>query len=407
MKIENMDRNTEIFFSDLEYFGIKLGLDQTRMLFAKLGNPEKKIRFIHIAGTNGKGSVGALLAAGLSEAGFKTAFYSSPHLVDICERFRIDGKAISNNELAVQVAKIEPIICELRKLGIDPTYFEVTTAIAAAYFAENNVDFVIWEVGMGGRFDATNIITPEISIITGISLDHTAHLGTSIEKIAKEKAGIIKMDKPIFCGELPQDAQAIIAKIAAHNNSPLYLTEDNGSAHGNYTYKQKNAKLAKKVLCFLSEKFHFNLNVATIGMKRVRWPCRLQELNCGTIIDGAHNPQAAEALVSSLKYIYPDRKYSIIFASLRDKDTIKVLKILAGIAEEFIFPEFHCSRGALKLDELKKMANSVCNLKITLTEDFATAYTLSEKDTLITGSLYLAGAALIELANEDDILNIY
>ena len=397
--------NTDTFFSDLEFFGVKLGLDQTEMLFKKLGNPETKLRFIHIAGTNGKGSVGAMLSAALSEAGFKTAFYSSPHLVDIRERFRIDGKAILQQDLSAQVNVIEPIICELRKSGINPTYFEVTTAIAATYFAENNVDFVVWEVGMGGRFDATNIIIPELSIITGIALDHTAYLGTSIEEITREKSGIIKKEKPIFCGELPKEAQTIISKIALAAKSPLYLTKDRVLA--NDTYKQKNAKLAKKVLHYLAERCDFDFTVAKDGMNKVTWPGRMQCLNDGTIIDGAHNTQAAVALVASLRALHPERRYSIVFASLRDKETIKVLKILAGIAEEFIFPEFHCSRRALKTEELKEMAGSVCNLKIKVAKDFLTAYALSKKNTLITGSLYLAGSALKELTNEDDILNIY
>ncbi len=407
MIIQDRSINTDSFFSNLELFGIKLGLDQTQKLFEKLGNPQENLRFIHIAGTNGKGSVGAMLSAALSEAGFKTGFYSSPHLVDIRERFRIDGKAIAKQELDKQVLQAEVAICELRNLGVNPTYFEVTTAIAATYFAENNVDFVIWEVGMGGRFDATNIIIPELSIITSIGLDHIAHLGTSIKKIAEEKGGIIKMGKPIFCGELPKNAEIVISEIADKKSAPLYLTEDHGSDKKSYTYKEKNAQLATKIVDFLSERFGFDLNIAKKGIEKVRWPGRMHELEDGTIIDGAHNPQAARALVASLQSTYPERKYSIIFTSLKDKETIKVLKILAVIAEEFIFPEFYCSRGALTTEKLKEMANSICNLKIKETRDLVTAYTVSQKHTLITGSLYLAGAALKELANEEDILNIY
>ena len=403
-EIEHVD--VDSFFSDLEMFGIKLGLDQTKTLFAGLGNPEKSLRFIHIAGTNGKGSVGAMLSAALSEAGFKTAFYSSPHLIDIRERFRIDGKAISEEELSAQVDRLKSVICELRSKDLQPTYFEVTTALAAAYFADNNVDFVVWEVGMGGRFDATNIITPEVSVITGIALDHTAHLGNSISEIAFEKAGIIKNGIPLFCGELPADAEDIIAKYAAEQNSECSFAAENECS--TLSFQEKNAKLAERVLFFLAEKFDFNALNAQKGMKKVKWPGRMHELDDGTIIDGAHNPQAAEALVSSLSSLYPGRKYSVIFASLNDKETIKVLKILAEIAEEFIFPEFHCSRGAVSVHRLKELADSICSLSITVVPDLSEAFRSVEKrDVLVTGSLYFAGTVLQQRVEEDAVLNIY
>ena len=398
--------HVDSFFSNLEMFGIKLGLDQTKTLFTRLGNPERSLRFIHIAGTNGKGSVGAMISAALSEAGFRTAFYSSPHLINVRERFRIDGKAITEEELAVQIAHINPILCELRNEDLQPTYFEVTTALAAAYFADNGVDFVVWEVGMGGRFDATNIITPEVSVITGIALDHTAYLGNSISEIAFEKAGIIKNKIPLFCGELPVEAEDVIAKYASERNSACFFAGEN--ERSTCSFQEKNAKLAERVLLFLAEKFNFNMLNARKDMKSVNWPGRMHELDDGTIIDGAHNPQAAEALVLSLSSLYPDRKYSVIFASLNDKETIKVLKILAEIAEEFIFPEFHCSRGAVSANRLKELANSVCSLNVTVVPDLTEAFrSVEQGDVLVTGSLYFAGTVLQQRIKEDAVLNIY
>ena len=397
----------ENFFSDLELFGIKLGLTQTIELFARIGSPEKKLRFIHIAGTNGKGSTGGMITAALTKSGFKTAFYSSPHLINVRERFRINGRAISESELADEIAFIEPHICEMRRNHVSPTYFEVTTAVAAAYFARNSVDFVIWETGMGGRFDATNIVTPELSVITGIALDHTVHLGESIEKIAFEKAGIIKKNRPVFCGELPENAKKIITETAQTTHSECYFYEpDNHHQYAETTYLQKNTELAEKIIDFLSVKFNFSRNRALNGMKKLRWPGRMQILNNHTIIDGAHNSQAAEALVKSLKLLYPERKYSIIFASMKDKETIKVLKILARIAEEFIFPEFQCSRGAVETEKLKELAESIPGLKLKETSNFREAFALSGTYTLITGSLYLAGEALKELGYENEVLNI-
>ena len=397
----------EQFFSDLELFGIKLGLEQTQVLFDKLGNPEKKLRFIHVAGTNGKGSVAAMIAAALSAAGFKVGFYSSPHLVDIRERFRVDGQAISIDDLVTQINRIEPVICELRKSNINPTYFEVTTAIAAAYFADQSVDFTVWEVGMGGRFDATNIITPELSVITSIALDHTSYLGDSIADIAREKAGIIKRGRPVFCGLLPKAAEEVVMKFAEEKCSTLYLNDAPRSEIQDATYQSQNRRLAEKVVHYLSDEFCFNHEAAIKGFDYITWPARMQKLNNGTIIDGAHNPQAGEALVKSLESLYPNRKYSIIFTSLQDKESTKLLKILARIAEEFIFPEFQCSRGATSADELKAVAKSICDVNIRITEDFLSAYKAAEGSVLITGSLYLAGEALRELVGTDEILNIY
>ena len=395
------------FFSDLELFGVKLGLEQTQLLFEKLGNPERKLRFIHIAGTNGKGSVASMIAAALSAAGFKVGFYSSPHLIDIRERFRIDGQAISEEELLAQVNHIEPLIRELRKSNINPTYFEVTTAIAAAYFADQNVDFALWEVGMGGRFDATNIVTPELAVITGIALDHTSYLGNSIADIAREKAGIIKLEKPTFCGLLPEGAEKIIAAVAEKKSSPLYLTVPYEFSEEKDTYKDQNRRLAVRVIQYLASKFDFDYESAIKGGDCVAWPARMQELDNGVIIDGAHNPQAGDALVGSLETLYPNRKYSIIFAALHDKESTKLLRILARIAEEFIFPEFHCSRGATSAEELKTITQSVCDLRVKVVEDLSRAYEEAEGSVLITGSLYLAGAALRELVGADEVLNIY
>jgi dihydrofolate synthase/folylpolyglutamate synthase len=354
-----------------------------------------------------------MLSAALSYAGYKTGFYSSPHLINVCERFRIDGKAISEDRLSEIVSIIEPHICEMRKNGSSPTYFEVTTAIAANYFALEKADFVIWETGMGGRYDATNIVIPELSVITGIGIDHSSHLGSTIEEIAFEKAGIIKEGVPLFCGELPKEAENVIVQIADEQNAECFLISDSEpisierlSLIGEY--QKKNAKLAILTLKYLSSQLKFDLNKSLVGLKNIRWPGRFQIIDDRIIVDGAHNPQAVESLVVSLKTLYPGRKYKIIFASLKDKDTINVLKILSTIGEEFIFPEIQCSREMVSPSELIEMTQKIEGIKgekVTCCRDGIQS--TSNDNILVTGSLYLVGQVLEELLQEEQILNIY
>ena len=200
------------WLAHLEFFGVKLGLHQTQALFAELGSPEKNLKFIHIAGSNGKGSTGAFLEAGLLNAGFKTGFYSSPHLIEVNERFRINGAVPDSDTVARALTKVRSASEKLLEKGFRVTYFEATTAVAALLFAEAKADFVVWETGMGGRLDATNIVTPLASVITSISLEHKEYLGDTLAKIAFEKAGIIKPGVPVFVGcTVPEEALRVIA----------------------------------------------------------------------------------------------------------------------------------------------------------------------------------------------------
>ena len=289
--------NAVKYLSDLEIFGIKLGLEQVTELFHRLGNPHEKLRFIHVAGTNGKGSTCAMLSSCLLAAGFKVGFYSSPHLVSVRERFRINGTAISEEKLSELVLKIKPHVEDMKTVGRCPTFFEATTAIAAIYFAEAGTDFVVWETGMGGRLDASNIVTPVASVITGIGIDHVSHLGRTKSEIAFEKAGIIKKGKPVFCAKVSATVKAVIRKKAHEVNSPLYFPDYNFtvlekpsirdgkpvnqkakfgtiviemSLHGNI--QLKNAALVILILKYLSKKFNFNLNMAIAGFSMTKWP---------------------------------------------------------------------------------------------------------------------------------------
>jgi dihydrofolate synthase/folylpolyglutamate synthase len=418
------------YLSDLEIFGIKLGLEQVFELFRRIGNPQEKLRFIHVAGTNGKGSTCAMLSSCLSAAGFKVGFYSSPHLVSVRERFRINGTAISEEKLGELVLKIKPHIEEMKAAGRCPTFFETTTAIAGMYFAESGTDFVVWETGMGGRFDATNIVTPVASIITGIGIDHVAHLGGTESEIAFEKAGIIKKRVPVFCANISVESESVIRKKSEEVNSPLHFPDCNYtilekpslkegvpvnqrvrlgfmeiemSLHGNI--QLKNAALVIETLKYLSEKFRFDLNKAASGFSTVKWPARFQVLKDGSILDGAHNPQAIKNLILSANEHFPGEKYSVIFGCLADKDSESVLSLLDECAEEFIFVPIRGSRKSMSPEELEKVCSKVSMKPIHKSNSVKEALAYPHKKRfLITGSLYLAGQVLTEYFNEEEII---
>ncbi|MFA6567620.1 MAG: folylpolyglutamate synthase/dihydrofolate synthase family protein [Victivallales bacterium] len=418
------------YLSDLEIFGIKLGLEQVSELFRRIGNPQEKLRFIHVAGTNGKGSTCAMLSSCLSAAGFKVGFYSSPHLVSVRERFRINGTAISEGKLSELILRIKPHIEEMKKAGRCPTFFETTTAIAGMYFAESGTDFVVWETGMGGRFDATNIVTPVASVITGIGIDHVTHLGGTESEIAFEKAGIIKNGIPVFCAKVSAASEAVIRKKSGEGNSPICFPDCNygilekpslkegcpanqkvrmGSVeiemalHGNI--QLENAALVMEILKYLSEKFKFDLNKAATGFSMTKWPARFQILKDGSILDGAHNTQAVKNLLLSADEYFPGETYSVIFGCLADKDSESVLSLLDSRAEEFIFVPVKGSRKSMSPGELENVCLKVSLKPIHKSSSVKEALArIHGKRFLITGSLYLAGQVLTEYFSEEDIL---
>ena len=209
------------FLDNLQFFKIKLGLESMTRFMARLGHPQQGLRFIHVAGTNGKGSVAATLLAILAQAGFRVGVYTSPHLSSVRERFRINDGFISQEAFARHASRIALVMASEQI-----TYFEFTTALAFLWFAEQQVDFVILEVGMGGRLDATNIVTPQLSIITNIAMDHEAYLGGTLAEIAVEKAGIIKAGVPVVSGVLEPSAAEVIRRLAAEARAPISTLGD-------------------------------------------------------------------------------------------------------------------------------------------------------------------------------------
>jgi dihydrofolate synthase/folylpolyglutamate synthase len=420
------------YLNRLHMFGIKLGLEQVAELLQAAGSPERKLRFIHVAGSNGKGSFCAMLSAALHKAGFKTGFYSSPHLISPRERFRLNGKAVSEDDFAGLVDFLRPFADKMAAAGRCPTYFEFTTAMAVLYFARNEADWVVWETGMGGRLDATNIVNPYCSVITGIALEHQKYLGDTLEKIAFEKAGIIKTGRPVFCGGLPEKALKVVRECCIGLESPLNIIPgaecsglkfdiDGVSFRQAFDYEEhritlglagkfqrQNFKLVFMLLKHLADEFGFPLENALPGLAEVRWPGRIQFMPDGSIIDGGHNPDGAAALAESLSEILPGQKFSVIFGNFADKDTEQILKILSEYAEEFIFVPLHGGdRRSLTGTELSAMLLRVSGVPSTAVQTIEEAMNLKACGRrLITGSLYLAGDALRWFYPEDEILNI-
>ena len=412
--ISKIEREAESRLLELQRFGIKLGLEQTRELFSRLGDPQSDLKFAHVAGTNGKGSVCAMLSAALTKSGFTTGFYSSPHLVAVRERFRVNGRAISPKQFSGLVARITPVIDEMRKKECFITYFEATTAIAAMAFKDADAKFAVWETGMGGRFDATNIVDPEICVITSLAIEHTHHLGSTIAEIAFEKAGIIKPGVPVFCGNLQDEAREVIEKRAGELDAPCFFIPPPPQQSKNEDkvfrdYREENASLAKMAIKHLSAKFAFPLNTAFEATRDLKWPGRYHEIGDGTIVDGAHNPDAIEALASILKIKHANRSWTIIFAALDDKEMKPILKKLEPMADNFIFPTLTSTDRATPPAKIADELNSFSQILAKIAPDVATALRMTEQSPsrLIVGSLYLAGEALNELLPIEEITDIH
>ena len=341
----------------LEQFGIKLGLDNIRSILAALGNPERAWRSIHIAGTNGKGSVAAMVECGLRAGGLTTGRYTSPHLDRIEERVAINGTAIDAETFEAVTADVLDVIDRIddgrlpgRSLGEGrPTFFEVSTAIAFEIFKRAAVDVAVVEVGLGGRFDATNVLTPTITAITSIAFDHERHLGHTLSEIAFEKAGIAKRGVPLIVGRLPAEAASRISKVAREVEAPLL------DAHATTTdrkyppltlslpgrHQLENAAVAVAILERWSKMVgHLTTEAIVTGLTRCEWPARLEWLhlpaaNGDVLIDAAHNPAGAAALASYLQDT-GSKPLPIVFAAMADKDLKGMIGALAPVASSFI-----------------------------------------------------------------------
>ncbi len=343
------------YIHSVEWLGSRPGLSRTRELLAKLGNPEKGMKFIHVAGTNGKGSTCAMLNSVLCKAGYKVGLYTSPYIVRFNERMQINGNPISDSELAELVEIIKPIA---EGMSDKPTEFEMITALAFLYYNRHNCDVVVLEVGMGGRLDSTNVIEfPLVSVITGIALDHTGVLGNTIECIAAEKAGIIKYRRPVVYGGRDDVADNVLYEKSIEKHSYYYRTrldnlviksaDINGIVFDYCDYKDINLSLlgtyqpenAATVIETVSALNRIGFAVSEdslrFGLAAAKWRARFELLaNDPTVIfDGSHNIQGVTAAAESIKGFFPNQRVALLMGVLADKDHGEMISILAPLAE--------------------------------------------------------------------------
>ncbi len=334
----------------------KPGLERIGELCEKLGHPERDLRFIHVAGTNGKGSFCSMTASILKAAGYKTGLYTSPYIRTFNERMQINGENISDAELAEITSYVRPIA---DRMTDKPTEFELITAVAFEYFRRHKCDIVVLETGLGGRLDSTNIIkTPLLSVITGIALDHTAFLGDTVEAIAAEKAGIIKENAPILFGGEDQAAAQVIANTAKERGVSFYRTDytrlvnidatldgttfdykdrKDVAVHLLGLYQPKNASLVLDAVDILRENgLAISEDAVRAGLATAKWHARFEIVGRDPLVifDGAHNPQGIEQAVKSVKQYFNGEKVYLLTAVLKDKDYTGIAKMLSEIADK-------------------------------------------------------------------------
>jgi dihydrofolate synthase/folylpolyglutamate synthase len=345
------------YLFSLEQFGIKFGLQNISAIVAALGHPERTFKSVHVAGTNGKGSVTAMADAALRAAGHRTARYTSPHLVDLAERFTIDGEPVSHGALVAAIADVRAVIESLREHGtldVQPTFFEVTTAVALELFRRAHVEVAVLEVGLGGRLDATNVVTPVATAITSIAFDHQQYLGHSLREIAIEKAGIIKPGIPVVVGPLDVEAAAAIDAIAKERGAEVVRAtayDADGFTVGLAGAHQRiNAGIAVRLLEIVNARgIAVPREAIAAGLAEPHWPGRLdrRRLPDGRelLLDAAHNPAGAMALAS---YLEADGRgpRPLVFAAMRDKQTREMLDVLLPAVSRLVVTAASTPRSA-------------------------------------------------------------
>jgi dihydrofolate synthase / folylpolyglutamate synthase len=409
----------------LELFGIKLGLDNIAAILSALDRPDRAWPAIHVAGTNGKGSVTAMVDCGLRAAGYRTGRYTSPHLDRIEERIAIDGRPIAADVFDTITSDVFDVVDRLRAAGVlhaTPTFFEVTTAIAFEAFRRQQVTAAVVEVGLGGRFDATNIITPVAAAITSIGFDHERHLGNTLGEIAFEKAGIIKAGVPVVVGAMPADARQVIETRAREVAAPLLdassLVDDVHLDRGRATvslrtperryadlrlalngaHQVANAAVAVRTLETFAGRGHA-LPAAAIeaALTSVEWPARLEWLRttrpADVLIDAAHNPAGAAALADYLGAagVAP---IPIVLSIMRDKDVDAIAAPLAGAASQFVATRADSPRALSAADLAARIRSRWPSIEVTPVDepDDALACALARAPrAVVAGSIFLAG----------------
>jgi len=398
-------------FKKKEFF-INPGLERIKEASKRLGNPHKSFKTILISGTNGKGSTAAFLESLFRNHGYKTGLFTSPHLVRENERWQINRQEIDDSTLQEYIEKIKPVIEKY-----DLTYFEASTLIAFLYFADENVDIGILEVGLGGRWDATNIVEPELSIITNVSLDHTHILGDTTEKIAFEKLGIARKDKPLILGsnqrELLNQAEKLnIKEIYVYNRdfktvikslfptlfdyqfSDKKIESIKLSMPGSYQVSNSATALTGFIVFQEKQKKNYSLKLIKEALFKTNWKGRLQIVKKSPliVIDGAHNEDAIKKSFHELKRIFPDKEIITVYSGMKDKELKKILQIVKKNSKETIITKIPVERGISEKDIQEKGVPFIPDIEDAL----KTAIEMYNQKSVIfiTGSLYLIGEIL-------------
>ena len=398
----------------LEFLGIKFGLDNIATLVAYLGNPQQAFRTLHIAGTNGKGSVTAMVDTALRAAGYRSARYTSPHLVAVNERFVIGGSPVSDRDLDDAINDVRGAVERLRaakRLEVEPTFFEVTTAVAFELFRRAGVEVGVIEVGLGGRLDATNVIAPVAAAITSIGFDHERYLGTTLREIALEKAGIIKPGLDVVVGELPAEALDAIVETARARGASLIPADaaalDRAGARVvglKGQHQRRNAAVAATLLEVVNRRgLPVPPDAVRTGLATVSWPGRLdlRRLTDGreALLDAAHNPEGAAALAAYVTETWPD-KPPLVFAAMQDKDARGMLRALLPVVGRLVLTRASNARAADPA-ELAAAAREVApTLPLEITPVPASALAAAWRHSpriVVAGSIFLLGDVLNEL----------
>jgi len=370
----------------------KQTLINQKNLLKRLHNPEKKLKCIHVTGTNGKGSVCAMLSSILTDADYKVGMYTSPHLKRFNERIRVNNKLISDKDIVSYYLKVKPHIT-------NQTFFEITTSMAFLYFFEKKVDFVVLEVGLGGRLDSTNVITPLISIITNIGIEHTEHLGNTLEKIASEKAGIIKRNVPVVTSAKGV-ALDTIKNISNKKNSKLFIINKIkkkiklNNLKGNF--QLLNAAIAEKAMEILKNNYNIKINEKNIinGLKNAKWPGRFQYIGKNILVDCAHNPDGFKILVKELKNIHY-KKLILVVGFSNDKDIKTISKVIKPLTDKTIITKsnnFKAADPRIIKRYFNKKSTIITNPKKAL--NYAKKIASKNDLILVTGSIFLIGELL-------------
>ena len=405
----NYEQAKELLTSQGKFY-INLGLERVQSILKLIGNPQNKIKIIHVAGTNGKGSVSSILANILKCQGYKTGLYTSPHLVEYTERIKINNKEISQEDFANYIEKI----CNLaEKNNIHLTEFEILTVTAYKYFFDKKVKMAVIETGLGGRYDATNVCKkPILSIITSISLDHTDRLGNTIEKIAFEKAGIIKQKSAVVT-EISNKGFKIIKEVAEEKKAKLIVATNyvnmNYENGKNYVsiedmkcefpmlglYQKGNLSIVIQAAEFLKLK----KQAIADGLKTIRWGARLEFIqDKNIVIDGAHNPDAAKELRKSLDFYFSNKKRIFLYSTLNTKDYKEISKILFNEDDEILFYEFN-NKNAVSFEEFVNNNPQLKNIRKFSRNNLHEFLRKSELK-IVTGSLYMIGELYNELRSQ-------